>query len=223
MAEATIINFISGLENWGRENRIDYPWRKEKRVFLRGLTELLLRRTTAEAVANRWVTVMQMSDPRKVLRMTDKKLTRFLEPFGLINTRLSEVRELAMAHLQKPISKRSVDELLALRGFGEYTAGAVDTFVNDGRQIIADSNFARVFSRLTGREMSVKSRKLFKMLDSYLPRSSRDFKLICESVLDFSKLICRPSFPKCEECFASTYCVYKKNGLAFVPDSNGGS
>ncbi len=222
MADVVITEFIKGLESWGRNNHIDYPWRKEKRVFLRCLTELLLRRTTAEAVANRWDTVKQMSGARKVLKMTDKKLTGFLEPFGLIKTRLSEVRELAQTHLSRPLTKMSFDELIGLRGFGEYTAGAVDTFVNDGRQIIADSNFARVFSRLTGREMSVKSRKLFKMLDSYLPRSSRDFKLICESVLDFSKLICRPSFPKCEECFASTYCVYKKNGLAFVPDSNGG-
>jgi len=208
VADVVITEFIKGLESWGRNNHIDYPWRKEKRVFLRCLTELLLRRTTAEAVANRWDTVKQMSDARKVLRMTDKKLTGFLEPFGLINTRLSEVRELARTHLSRPLTKMSFDELIGLRGFGEYTAGAVVTFINGGRQVIVDSNYSRVFSRLAGIKYGPKSKDLLQLLDIKMPSPSADFRLLNEYILDFSKLVCRPSYPKCSSCFANRRCSY---------------
>ena len=118
-----------------------------------------------------------MSDARKVLRMTEKKLTGFLEPFGLINSRLSEVRELARTHLSLPLTKMNFDELIRLRGFGEYTAGAVVTFINGGRQVIADSNYIRVFNRLTGIKYRPKSKHLLQLLDSAMPQTSVDFRL----------------------------------------------
>jgi A/G-specific adenine glycosylase len=208
-----IKEFIKGLEAWGRENRIDYPWRNEKRVFLRSITELLLRRTTAEAVHRRWGSVLSLSDPRKVSSMNDSELRSTLRVFGLVSSRALEARELAKAHLSKPINRRSYKNLLTLRGIGPYTAAAILTFICRKRVVMSDNNYARVFGRVLGIDFRPSGVDLNGVLNKALPKSPSQFLRTNEAILDFAKLVCRPSYPKCGSCYANATCSYARSRL----------
>ena len=205
--------FIHNLSNWHLQNRITYPWRSENRVFIRCVVELLLRRTTAEAILHRWNVVLGLTNPRIVFSMSDAKLESIIKPFGLISSRKVEIKALAKAHMRKSLAKREELELLDLKGIGKYTSAAIRCFVSGKRAILCDSNIARVINRLTFNNFKPDDQLLLKQLDKAIPKEPIKCKSVNEAFLDFAKLICRPSYPKCSECFASNYCIYNTSRM----------
>lgn len=202
--------FARSLSNWHKTNRIEYPWRKDRRIFLRCVVELLLRRTTAQAVTRNWNLVVQLSNPRLVAKSRSDWLKRRLSQFGLVNSRAREIKALAKAHLLKSLHRRTKENLRQLPGIGEYTASAILTFIADSNEIIVDSNIARIFSRITSQGLDPRDNGLLVFLEDLVPEDPGKCKSFQEALLDFSKLVCGPNYPLCHKCLAASYCKYGK-------------
>ena len=94
------------------------------------------------------------------------------------------------------------EELLALSGIGEYTAGAIASIALGEAVPAVDGNALRVFSRLSGFEGSVDTaqgknalRNLAKQcLD---PMRPGDFN---QAVMDLGSGVCTPKNPRCSSC-----------------------
>ena len=206
-------NVITKLLKWHKDNRINYPWRKDRRIFIRALTELFLKRTTAEAVQRNWNILINLSDPRNVIHMSISDLKENLKVFGLVNSRSYEVIELAKSHLHKSLNKQTIDELLNIKGIGHYTANAIQCFIGNKRTIILDSNYARLFSKINNKVYTPLDKNLQELLDRIISTIPSKCKMTNEAILDFTKIICRPSYPKCNICPIKNECLYTKKNI----------
>ena len=110
---------------------------------------------------------------------------------------------------------RTMTEILALPGIGEYTAGAIASICFDQRTPAVDGNVLRVMARLTEEEGDVKStpvkRRFTELLaDLYPDTDCGDFT---QGLIELGALVCLPNGqPRCEVCPVSGFCRARAAG-----------
>jgi A/G-specific adenine glycosylase len=100
------------------------------------------------------------------------------------------------------------DALLAFKGIGRYTAGAVRTFAFEQRAAILDTNVARVLFRVFIGKGDPKThamkQRLWDISWSVLPRQRfYDFN---QALMDFGATACSARAPKCTPCPLARRC-----------------
>ena len=101
------------------------------------------------------------------------------------------------------------DELLILKGIGDYTASAIASICFDAPTATVDGNVYRVLSRYFGIETPINSSKgihEFKRLaQSLLPSSNiGDHN---QALMEFGSKQCKPKSPDCQLCPLNNSCV----------------
>jgi A/G-specific adenine glycosylase len=102
------------------------------------------------------------------------------------------------------------EALLALPGFGPYTAGAVASIAFNQRAAALDGNVKRVLSRLSGVSDSVfplsKKRRLENFAGDLVPEGyASEFN---QGLMDLGATICLPARPKCPSCPIKRFCSF---------------
>ncbi|MBW8889485.1 MAG: A/G-specific adenine glycosylase [Fibrobacteres bacterium] len=124
---------------------------------------------------------------------------------------LVTARELASRGGVFPDSREG---LMALKGIGEYTAGAIASLAFDRPEPILDGNLVRVFSRLYGMAFLPDSKanraaywdKAREWAEAHRPG------LVNEGLMELGALICTPRNPACDDCPLAAGCVARKEG-----------
>lgn len=106
------------------------------------------------------------------------------------------------------------DDLIKLKGIGEYTASAIASFSADEPRAVVDGNVFRVLARYFGIEEPINStrgRKEFnklaqELLDVTCPG------LYNQAVMEFGALQCKPKNPDCGNCVLRVGCYAQKEG-----------
>lgn len=177
----------------------ELPWRRLRTPYRVFLAEFLLVRTRSDVVARLFEDIVARYPDLSSLANTDEnELAAALEPLGLkkrVPFLLKAARYLIEHHGGR-IPER-VEELLVVPGIGLYTA--VAAFAYDLSGVPADVNILRFLSRLTGLPMKhpTKGSEDLRALLPFL--SSDEGGPKPENLLDFSRLICRPRRPRCNE------------------------
>lgn len=118
---------------------------------------------------------------------------------------------------------QTYDELLALPGIGDYTAGAVMSFAFGERIAVVDTNIRRVLSRVflgvesLGGAASPAERALAKRVlpqdgVSKCRRFDRSSVVWNQSVMELGAIVCTAKSPLCEACPVSSRCVFLRDG-----------
>lgn len=108
------------------------------------------------------------------------------------------------------------EEILKLKGIGNYTAGAISSFAFGLAKPAVDGNVLRVISRLTGSREDIMKQKVRKQMEEALetvipPDASSDFN---QGLIELGAIVCVPNGePKCTECPVADLCEAKKQGL----------
>ncbi|NMC04339.1 MAG: hypothetical protein GYA24_03965, partial [Candidatus Lokiarchaeota archaeon] len=148
--------FHDELLAWFAANRRRFPWREGKiDPFLSLVTELLLQRTKASAIATFYPVVIEsFSTPAKILALDRARIVSHLSPLGLQERRAEALKNLASVVQGKHDGIVPADEeaLLELNGVGRYIARAVLSFAFEKPVSIVDGNVTRVFCRFFGME-----------------------------------------------------------------------
>jgi len=114
----------------------------------------------------------------------------------------------------------SYNELLKLKGVGEYTAAAISSIAYGERRGVVDGNVERVLSRYLGIKENIHSpagkKKYTELALKFLSHHSpRDFN---QAIMDFGALQCVPVNPVCTSCPMKKSCVaYLKNKVGEFP------
>ena len=109
------------------------------------------------------------------------------------------------------------DELVQLKGIGDYTASAILTIAYDKPYAAIDGNIKRVMSRLymidNKKEIiSFSKLKIEKNMEYFSPSD------VNQSLMDLGREICKPKNPKCLICPIHNYCLaFKKNKISLFP------
>ena len=235
-------SFTVEVTGWYRDNRRDLPWRQDKDPYHVWVSEIMLQQTRVEAVRDYYQRFMQALPTIEALaEAEEEQLLKLWQGLGYYN-RARNLQKAARQILQNPSAgnsaeevsvdpsvtgstsaigfasagfPRTMPEILALPGIGEYTAGAIASICFDQRTPAVDGNVLRVMARLTEEEGDVKStpvkRRFTELLaDLYPDTDCGDFT---QGLIELGALVCLPNGqPRCEMCPVSGFCRARAAG-----------
>jgi A/G-specific adenine glycosylase len=108
---------------------------------------------------------------------------------------------------------RTVAELLALPGVGDYTARAVAAFAHRQRHPVVDTNVRRVVARaVEGRADSAVTRRDLALVEQLLPLDEERAAAVSVAVMELGALVCTARAPRCPECPVRDACAWRAAG-----------
>lgn len=204
------------LNFWERKKR-DFPWRRTKNPYNLLVTEILLRRTTAQHVMKIYHKFFKKYKSfQDILETPESEIAKDLWRLGLSNQRSKQLKKLAEIIVHEHGGKIPTEEseILKLPGVGNYTCAALMCLAFEKPAAMVDSNFVRVVKRYFGghyKNLDYNHKELWKFARSLVPEGKcKEFNL---GLMDFTAIICVPKKPKCTKCNLAALCSYKKSNL----------
>lgn len=210
------MNFSNKLISWYLENNRDLPWRQTKNPYYIWLSEIILQQTRVA----------------QGLAYYEKFITAFPSIFDLANADEARVLKLwqglgyySRARNLHFTAKQIVNEfngefpntyqeIIKLKGIGDYTASAIASICFDERTAVVDGNVYRVLARYFGIKTAInstKGNKEFKALAQELIDPSNP-GIFNQAIMDFGAIQCKPKKPLCMFCPFSDSCVALSKG-----------
>ena len=202
---------VQPLISWYRQNKRILPWRDQKNAYYTWVSEIMLQQTRVEAVKPYFLRFIgELPDVKALAECPEEKLMKLWEGLGYYN----RVRNMQTA-AQNVVSEysgilpASYEELLALKGIGSYTAGAIASIAYDIPVPAVDGNVLRVFSRITEDRQDIMKQSVRRQVEEKLlgimPKEAPgDFN---QALMELGAVVCVPNGPaRCMECPVAALC-----------------
>lgn len=204
--------FIGKLLRWGPKNKRKFPWRNKNASAYRILVaEIMLQKTNAEKVDPTFRKFIKKYPTIKELNKAKvSEVEKMLKVLGLQKNKAQRLKLIAKEVNSKCRGKilDSRENLMKLKGIGNYTVNALLCFKFNKHAPIVDTNTARVISRFFDYKIKERARtdkQLWKFMEDITPRRKRrEFNY---ALLDFANAVCKIK-PLCKECILNNKCRY---------------
>jgi A/G-specific adenine glycosylase len=204
------------LLKWNSEkNNRQLPWKGEKDPYKIWLSEIILQQTRVEQGLNYYKKFIdRFPDVHQLAAAKDTVIYKMWEGLGYYN-RCKNLIETARNISKKRNGKfpETYDEILALKGVGNYTAAAIASFAFNLPYAVVDGNVYRVLSRVFGINKptdSISGKKYFtELADELLDKQNPG--LYNQALMDFGAVICKPLNPLCHACVFQKHCYAFRN------------
>ncbi len=215
--------FTKTLLQWNtNDNKREMPWKGEKDPYKIWISEIILQQTRVKQgleYYNRFIA--KYPDVKSLANANENEVFKLWEGLGYYSRCKNIIFSSKYISLQLNGKFPSTfDDLLKLKGVGNYTASAIASFAYNLPHAVVDGNVFRVLSRYFGKQIPVDSKdgKLFynHLADELLDKKNAG--LYNQAIMDFGAEICKPAIPLCKICPLKTKCVaYKKNLQQLLP------
>jgi A/G-specific adenine glycosylase len=204
------------LCEWYAMNKRDLPWRNTKDPYLIWISEIILQQTRVVQgldYYNRFV--RRFPDIQSLAEADRKDVLKYWQGLGYYS-RARHLHETA-EDLQRRfggIFPEQYDEILTLKGIGEYTAAAIASFVWNQPRAVIDGNVYRVLGRLFAVETPMdtgKGKNEYRELAALL-MPPEQAGMHNQAIMEFGALQCVPQNPDCEKCPLSDNCMAYASG-----------
>ena len=203
---------------WYRANRRDLPWRKDKDPYHIWVSEIMLQQTRVEAVRGYYSRFLStLPDVASLANADDEQLNKLWEGLGYYS-RVRNLKKAAQQVVERHDGKfpEKYEEVLALAGIGEYTAGAICSIAFDQPTPAVDGNVLRVASRLTNDDTPIDLPAYKKHIQATLadiyPKDAGDFT---QALMELGATVCGPNRkPDCESCPCCDICKARQCNTA---------
>lgn len=214
--------FEEEITRWYKLNKRDLPWRKTRDPYLIWLSEIILQQTRVnqglsyyEKFSEKYPTVQDLANEK------EDEVLKLWQGLGYYS-RARNMHFTAKYIVENLNGKfpSSYDEILKLKGVGEYTAAAVASFSFDEKKAVLDGNVFRLLSRYFGIHLPIDSsagKKEFKSLanDLILEKEPGTYN---QAIMEYGALVCTPKVPSCKSCRLSINCeALSKNEVDILP------
>lgn len=199
--------FQRRLLAWYRRSRRDLPWRRTRNPYRVLVSEIMLQQTPVARVVPKYREWLRRYPSIKALaQASSREVREAWRPLGY-NVRPLRLREIARETLRRHRGRipRTREELLALRGIGPYTAGAVLSFAFGRDAPVLDTNVRRVLRRVFLGERAAPDRLLWDLAGALLPPGrAYDFN---QALMDLGATVCTAQRPHCRACPLARLCA----------------
>lgn len=215
--------FTTQLLYWHKKyNKRALPWKQEKDPYKIWLSEIILQQTRAEQglpyyekFVKKYPTVTYLAKAK------DDAVFKLWEGLGYYS-RCKNLLVTArfIAQEKQGNFPTSYNEVLQLKGVGNYTAAAICSFAYNLPHAVVDGNVYRILARFFGIEEAIDStqgKKQFAQLaQQYLPIEKS--AIYNQAIMDFGATACTPKNAKCSNCVLQKQCVaFKENKVYQLP------
>ena len=208
---------VRPLISWYRQNKRILPWRDQKNAYYTWVSEIMLQQTRVEAVKPYFLRFIgELPDVKALAECPEEKLMKLWEGLGYYN-RVRNMQSAAQVVVAEygGILPASYEELLALKGIGSYTAGAIASIAYDIPVPAVDGNVLRVFSRIAEDRQDIMKQSVRRQVEEKLlgimPKEAPgDFN---QALMELGAVVCVPNGPaRCMECPVAALCKAYHHG-----------
>lgn len=208
-----MIKFSDALITWYQVNKRELPWRESCDPYLIWISEIILQQTRVAQGYEYFVRFIKRFPDVKTLAEADEdEVMKYWQGLGYY----SRARNLhAAARSMDGVFPATYQEVLALKGVGEYTAAAICSFAYQMPYAVVDGNVYRVLSRYLGIDTPIdttEGKKLFALLADELLDKSQP-AIYNQAIMDFGAIQCTPQGPACMFCPLADSCLALSKGL----------
>jgi A/G-specific adenine glycosylase len=202
-------NPLAKLKKWFEINKRAFPWRVSTTPYRVWISEVMLQQTLAVVVVPyfenwmaRFPTIKDLAEaPIEPVIKTWEGLGYYSRARNLH----SGAKMIAERHGGKiPDSK---EELLKIKGIGDYTAAAILSFAFKQKEAAVDGNVKRVISRLYAMEEDIGKPRTHALIKNRVMELLPDDKPweAMEALIELGAVVCKKK-PDCLECPLQNHC-----------------
>ena len=210
------------LLKWYLINKRDLPWRKNKDPYSVWISEIILQQTRVSQGTQYYNNFMKRFPNIEELSISkESEVLKVWQGLGYYNRAINlHKTSKEIFNNLKGIFPSRYEDLIKLKGIGDYTASAISSICFDEYNPVVDGNVLRFLSRYYGIKDPIDSKKTQskvkeigkKLIDK--TDNPGDFN---QAMMEFGALICTP-FPDCNTCPLGSKCVaLDKNEVEKLP------
>lgn len=212
-----ICHFQHDLIQWYEANKRELPWRKNRDPYKVWVSEVMLQQTRVDTVIPYFEHFMDLYPTLHHLAEADEEdVLKVWEGLGYysrarnLHTAVKEVVE-----KYDGVIPNDPKKLIALKGIGPYTKGAIMSIAFNEAEPAVDGNVMRVLSRVLFLTDNVSEYRTRKKIEDYAREliSEDEPASFNQGLMELGALICTPKKPKCSECPIQIYCKAYHSGI----------
>lgn len=200
------------------KNNRKMPWKGVKDVYKIWLSEIILQQTRVEQGTAYYERILQtfpsVFDLAKAPEEAVMKLWEGLGYYSRCRNLHATAKHIVAE--REGVFPDTYEELLSLKGVGQYTAAAIASFAYDIPKPVIDGNVIRVLSRIFGIKEAVDNltgrRKIEQLAEACI--ETQDPAGYNQAIMDFGATVCKPANPLCSSCSMQKICFAYANGAA---------
>jgi A/G-specific adenine glycosylase len=216
------MNFADELVKWYQNNKRDLPWRNTTNAYLIWLSEIILQQTRVEQGLPYFIRFMEKyPDVTSFAAAPEDDILKLWQGLGYYSRgrNMLKTAQYIQEHYKGKFPQR-YDELIKLKGIGEYTAAAISSFSANEAKAVVDGNVYRVLSRYFGIDDAINStigKKKFQVVANELLNKAHP-ALHNQAMMEFGAMVCKPKNPACGICPVRTGCyAFTNNATTTLP------
>ncbi len=216
------MEFKETLLTWYNTYKRDLPWRNTKNPYYIWLSEVILQQTRVEQGLPYYKKFVEEFPKIKDLAEADEeKVLKLWQGLGYYS-RARNLHFTAKSILTKfnGTFPQEYEQVISLKGIGEYTAAAIVSFAYNKPYAVVDGNVYRVLSRYFGVDIPIDSsagKKYFQELATSLLDKNNPGEFN-QSIMEFGALQCVPKNPACNTCpFTASCMALSQNKIDSLP------
>ena len=205
------------LLEWYRDNARRLPWRDDPTPYHVWVSEVMLQQTRVAAVLDYYKRFMaEVPDVHALAALPEERLMKLWQGLGYY----SRARNLQAAARQIMAEHGGVfpsdyQAVRALKGVGDYTAGAICSIAFGQPVPAVDGNVLRVVARITGDEGDITTpamkTRVAAALSPIIPLDAPG--TFTQAMMELGATVCLPNgAPLCDKCPAQDFCVARREG-----------
>jgi len=221
MSKSTVF-FSNLLISWYLEHKRELPWRLTKDPYAIWLSEIILQQTkVAQGLPYYNAFISTFPSVNDLANAPEEKVLKLWQGLGYYS-RARNLHYTAnyISEDLKGVFPTNYNDLLKLKGVGDYTASAIASICYKEPSAVVDGNVYRVLARFFGISTPINSSqgiKAFKKLAQELLDVSQP-GTYNQAVMEFGARHCKPRNPDCSSCIFNDKCVaLQKNIVAELP------
>jgi A/G-specific adenine glycosylase len=198
------LEFSKSLLEWYNLHARSLPWRGSRDPYVIWVSEIIFQQTRIEQGTGYYLRfVHRFPDVQSLAEASEDEVLRLWQGLGYY----SRARNMLFTarHIMENLDGNfpsDFDQLLKLKGVGDYTASCIASICFGQKCAAVDGNVYRVLSRVYASEIPIDSpagKAHFKQLAQQLisPARPGDFN---EALMDLGATVCKPRSPSCPIC-----------------------
>ena len=217
-----VMIFSKRLVTWYLQNKRDLPWRKSQNPYNIWLSEIILQQTRVDQGTAYYLKFVEhFPSVFELANASEEEVLKLWQGLGYYSrARNLHFSAKYIANDLKGVFPSTYNELLQLKGVGDYTASAIASICFNKATAVVDGNVYRVLARYFGIATPINSTagiKEFKQLAQAL-LNAQDSGTHNQAIMEFGARMCKPQNPDCRICPLQDSCVaLSKNNIKELP------